>query len=93
MLTGSGIDPCPPTRREEPMSTNPSRTPTARTRRLGQASALVAAPVTFLVANLGDVLTKTSGVDDTTARGALEISAAHPWLTPCCRASRCSAAC
>jgi hypothetical protein len=38
----------------------------------------VAAPVTFLVANLGDVLTKTSGVDDTTARGALEISAAHP---------------
>ena len=60
------------------MSTHPSRSRTARTRRLGQASALVAAPFAFLVADLGDVLTKSSDQDDTTARGALEISAAHP---------------
>jgi hypothetical protein len=45
---------------------------------VGQAAALVAAPLTFFVANLGDALTKSPGQDDTTARGALEISAAHP---------------
>ena len=38
----------------------------------------MAAPFAFLVADLGDVLTKSSDQDDTTARGALEISAAHP---------------
>ena len=47
-------------------------------RATGQAAALLAAPLAFFVADLGDVLTKVPGQDDTTARGALEISAAHP---------------
>jgi hypothetical protein len=55
-----------------------TRTRTARLRRLSQASALVVAPLAFLIANLGDQLTKSSGQDDTTARGALEIAASHP---------------
>jgi hypothetical protein len=45
---------------------------------VGPAAALVAAPLTFFVANLGDALTRSPGQDDTTARGALEIAAAHP---------------
>ena len=58
---------------------------TARARRIGQGLALVLAPWAFVVANTGDVLTRTGGLDDTTPRGALLISAAHPladkWFT------------
>ncbi len=60
------------------MSTDRSRAPRPLDRAVGQAAALVAAPLAFFVADLGDVLTKAPGQDDTTARGALEISAAHP---------------
>ncbi|WP_426563320.1 hypothetical protein ACPPVT_19830 [Angustibacter sp. McL0619] len=58
---------------------------TTRSRRVGQALALFVAPWCFVVANLGDALTSPNGLDDTTSRGALEISATHPladkWLT------------
>ncbi|MEO6511081.1 MAG: hypothetical protein ABIO16_08835 [Nocardioides sp.] len=60
------------------MSTDERRTSTSSRRRTAQATALVAAPLAFVVANLGSVLTTASGQDDTTARGALEISVAHP---------------
>jgi hypothetical protein len=63
----------------------PCMGPTMRSRRVGQALALFTAPWCFVVANTGDVLTSPGGLDDTTARGALMISAAHPladkWLS------------
>ena len=58
---------------------------TERTRRISQGLALILAPWAFVIANTGDVLTTERGLDDTTPRGALLISAAHPladkWLT------------
>ncbi len=58
---------------------------TERTRRVSQALALMIAPWAFVIANTGDVLTTGDGLDDTTPRGALLISAAHPladrWFT------------
>ena len=58
---------------------------TERARRVGQGLALILAPWAFVIANLGDVLTTEDGLDDTTPRGALLISAAHPladkWFT------------
>jgi hypothetical protein len=58
---------------------------TERIRRLGQGLALIVAPWAFVIANTGDVLTRHGGLDDTKARDALLISAAHPgadrWLT------------
>jgi hypothetical protein len=51
---------------------------TMRTRRIGQAAALLVAPWAFVIANTGDVLTTEPGQDDTTARGAILISVAHP---------------
>ncbi len=67
--------------------TTPAASPgrTVRSRRVGQALALFTAPWCLVVADTGDVLTAPSGMDDTTARGALTISAAHPaaetWLS------------
>ena len=59
--------------------------PTERTRRIGQGLALILAPWAFVIANSGDILTTEHSVDDTTPRGALLISAAHPladrWFT------------
>ena len=50
-----------------------------------QGVALLVAPWAFVVANAGDVVTRVPGQDDTTPRGALLISAAHPtadkWFT------------
>ena len=47
--------------------------------------ALILAPWAFVIANSGDILTTDHGLDDTTPRGALLISAAHPladkWFT------------
>jgi hypothetical protein len=70
------------------MSETRTRTPEGRTivgRRVAQALALFTAPWCFVVANTGDVLTNPHGLDDTTARGALLTSAAHPlvdkWLS------------
>ena len=58
---------------------------TERTRRISQGLALMVAPWAFVIANTGDVLTTPHGLDDTTPRGALLISAAHPladqWFT------------
>jgi hypothetical protein len=58
---------------------------TERTRRLSQGLALMLAPWAFVVANAGDVVTTEHGLDDTNARGALLIAAAHPvadkWFT------------
>ena len=58
---------------------------TMRTRRVGQGLALLVAPWAFVVANAGDVVNRVPGQDDTTARGALLIAAAHPtaekWFT------------
>jgi hypothetical protein len=58
---------------------------TERTRRVSQGLALMLAPWAFVIANTGDVLTTEQGLDDTTPRGALLISAAHPladkWFT------------
>jgi hypothetical protein len=58
---------------------------TIRSRQVAQALALFTAPWCFVVANTGDVLTSPQGLDDTTARGALMISQAHPiadkWLS------------
>jgi hypothetical protein len=58
---------------------------TARARRAGQALALLVAPWGFVIANTGGIVTSESGLDDTTPRGALLISAAHPladkWFT------------
>jgi hypothetical protein len=58
---------------------------TNRVRRVGQAAALLLAPWAFVIANAGDAWTTRHGESDMTAKGALEISAAHPsldkWLT------------
>ncbi len=58
---------------------------TLRTRQVGQGLALLIAPWAFVIANTGDVLTTPQGLDDTTPKGALLISAAHPladkWFT------------
>ena len=58
---------------------------TERTRRVSQGLALMVAPWAFVVANSGDIATSDHGLDDTTPRGALLISAAHPlsdkWFT------------
>jgi hypothetical protein len=58
--------------------------PTMGIRRGGQGLALLAAPWAFVVANTAQVLT-ADGQDDTTARGAILVSAAHPladkWFT------------
>ena len=58
---------------------------TERTRRVSQGLALMLAPWAFVIANTGDVLTTEHGLDDTTPRGALLISTAHPladkWFT------------
>jgi hypothetical protein len=59
------------------MNVTDSRTNDSDIRRVMQATTLVVAPLAFVGANLGDALTR-SGHDDTTSRGALEISAAHP---------------
>ncbi|GAB3595700.1 hypothetical protein GCM10027446_21350 [Angustibacter peucedani] len=60
-------------------------TGTASSRRVGQALALFVAPWCFVAANAGHALMSRDGLDDTTPRGALEVSAAHPradsWLT------------
>jgi hypothetical protein len=60
------------------MATTGPRTSNSDIRRALQATALVVGPLALVGANLGDALTRSSGQDDTTARGALEISAAHP---------------
>jgi hypothetical protein len=58
---------------------------TERTRRVSKGLALMLAPWAFVIANAGDILTTDNGLDDTTPRGALLISAAHPladkWFT------------
>ena len=58
---------------------------TLRARRVGQGLALVVAPWAFVIANTGGIVTSEPGLDETTPRGALLISAAHPvadkWFT------------
>jgi hypothetical protein len=51
---------------------------TIRTRRTGQALALLAAPWGFVIANATDAWTTRHGGSDETAKGALQLSAAHP---------------
>ncbi len=51
---------------------------TIRTRRIGQALALFTAPWAFVIANATDAWSRRGGGSDETAKGALEISAAHP---------------
>jgi hypothetical protein len=51
-----------------------------RTRRVGQAAALLLAPWGFVLANAVDAWITRHGGSDETAKGALELSAAHPSL-------------
>jgi hypothetical protein len=53
---------------------------TMRTRRIGQAAALLLAPWGFVIANAADAWTKRHGGSDETATGALQLSLAHPSL-------------
>jgi hypothetical protein len=51
---------------------------TTRTRRVGQALALFIAPWGFVIANATDAWTSRHGFSDETAKGALDLAAAHP---------------
>jgi hypothetical protein len=51
---------------------------TIRTRQVGQAAALFVAPWFFVAANAADAWTTRHGGNDETAKGAIELSAAHP---------------
>jgi hypothetical protein len=51
-----------------------------RTRRVGQAAALLIAPWGFVIANAIDAWITRHGGSDMTAKGALELAAAHPTL-------------
>jgi hypothetical protein len=53
---------------------------TMRTRRVGQAVALLVAPWAFVLANAGYAWMTRHGGSDESAKGALQLSAAHPSL-------------
>jgi hypothetical protein len=53
---------------------------TIRARRIGQAAALIVAPWAFVIANATDAWTTRHGGSDETAKGALQLSAAHPLI-------------
>ncbi|MDP9219544.1 MAG: hypothetical protein M3P23_03285 [Actinomycetota bacterium] len=53
---------------------------TLRTRQVGQAAALFAAPWFFVAANAADAWTTRHGGNDETAKGAILLSVAHPSL-------------
>jgi hypothetical protein len=62
------------------MDTTMNEGRTMRTRRLGQAAALLIAPWGFVLANAVDAWITRHGGSDETAKGALELAAAHPSL-------------
>jgi hypothetical protein len=63
-------------------TTDPAPDParTARTRQLGLAAALIVAPWFILLAEIANSISSMDGADDITARGSLEVAAAHPQL-------------
>jgi hypothetical protein len=62
------------------MDTTPNEGRTMRTRRAGQAAALLLAPWGFVIANAADAWMTRHGGSDETAKGALELARAHPSL-------------
>src|SRR6187397_1331426 len=77
-LAESGHHPAESTGRGSTMSNHETEGRTMRTRRVSQGVALMVAAWAFVIANTGGIVTAEAGQDDTTPRGAILISAAHP---------------